>query len=334
MTAPPQAIEEMSAGFCNWVYRVDMPAPVGQVVVKLFSPLAKYRLAPDLRGHGDEVAGAHGIGPRLHFRNAQGLICDFLPGDTLTEADMHGESVELPKLIAPRLAELHSLSLSDAATHSARTAREPVLWNFLDAMLSHVESGGDEGARVAASLIDVPQVRREVSRMRARFDALELPVVVGHGDLKPSNVMLTASEGERICFIDFELAGAHYRGYDLFKLFRTAGKMSTRNLKVFLSEYLDALPGAPTRAESRELMLEEIYAETLAAEPLTWLEAAVFFLFAVREYPSERERWAPLATQRWTAYLVSASAIDDGGAVTSALRSARQAIQACMLREP
>ena len=36
-----------------------------------------------------------------------------------------------------------------------------------------------------------------------------------------------------------------------------------------------------------------------AAEQLTWLEAAVFFLFAIRQFPDEAPTWAPLAAQRW-----------------------------------
>ena len=87
--------------------------------------------------------------------------------------------------------------------------------------------------------------------MRDRFDALRLPVVMGHGDLKPSNIMYAKSalevsdrcgkrggkarsSGLEVSFIDFELTGFHYRGYDLCKLFRTSGEMSTANLNAFL----------------------------------------------------------------------------------------------------
>ena len=88
--------------------------------------------------------------------------------------------------------------------------------------------------------------------MRARCEALDLPIVYGHGDLKPSNVMSThssaaagaavgaaagaaadadaeqdqANSDSQICFIDFELAGQTYRGYDLYKLFRTTRNFS------------------------------------------------------------------------------------------------------------
>ena len=99
------------------------------------------------------------------------------------------------------------------------------------------------------------------------------------------------------------LSGAHYRGYDLYKLFRTSGELSQPNLRAFLRAYLDEVRGACDLSDdggaSRELELDEVQAETYAAEPLTWLEAAVFFLFAIRQFPDEAPTWAPLAAQRW-----------------------------------
>ena len=125
------------------------------------------------------------------------------------------------------------------------------------------------------------------------------------------------------------LSGAHYRGYDLYKLFRTSGELSQPNLRAFLRAYLDEVRGACDLSDdggaSRELELDEVQAETYAAEPLTWLEAAIFFLFACAEYPAEAERWAPLAEQRWQRYLVSAHLVDDDGEATLALARARAA---------
>ena len=146
-----------------------------------------------------------------------------------------------------------------------------------------------------------------------------------------SSVFCIRPCGDCVCFIDFELAGAHYRGYDLFKLFRTSGEMSHLALRDFLRCYARCLapPGSPARgarADARSaLELDELLAETYAAEPLTWLEAAIFFLFACAEYPAEAERWAPLAEQRWQRYLVSAHLVDDDGEATLALARARAA---------
>jgi len=345
------AITELSAGFCNWVYRVDYPAPTGSVVAKLFSPLARLRLSPAMRGMGDARAAAEGLGPRLHYLSTEGLVVDFVQGAELTEGDIHADAALRPRLlgtIASHLAQLHSLRLphtrmpaagaagSAAALASAAVARHEAdaatsaeaaagggggsgggggggeaaeavaLWAFIRKMLAHIRSAPESA--VASAGIPLAAVEAEVARMRERFGELQLPVVLGHGDLKPSNVMAGADApppgaDEAVSFIDFELAGAHYRGYDLYKLFRTSGELSQPNLRAFLRAYLDEVRGACDLSDdggaSRELELDEVQAETYAAEPLTWLEAAVFFLFAIRQFPDEAPTWAPLAAQRW-----------------------------------
>ena len=162
----PESITEMSSGFCNWVYRVDYPAPVGTVVAKLFSPLAKLRLAPALRGFCDELAGKEALGPRLLHRSTKGLVCDFMSGETLTEQQIHEGSATLPKQIAMRLAALHCVDF-EAATASAEPSlpplhtgvqgdREPVVWEFLTRMLDHIGREGGDG--VTRDIVDLAQV--------------------------------------------------------------------------------------------------------------------------------------------------------------------------------
>jgi hypothetical protein len=52
--------------------------------------------------------------------------------------------------------------------------------------------------------------------------AVRAPVVFAHGDLKPSNMMRTPDDAHppHLLFIDLELAGPNYRGFDIMKLFR------------------------------------------------------------------------------------------------------------------
>ena len=249
-------ITELSAGFCNWVYRVDYPAPTGSVVAKLFSPLARLRLSPAMRGMGDARAAAEGLGPRLHYLSTEGLVVDFVQGAELTEGDIHADAALRPRLlgtIASHLAQLHSLRLphtrmpaagaagSAAALASAAVARHEAdaatsaeaaagggggsgggggggeaaeavaLWAFIRKMLTHIRSAPESA--VASAGIPLAAVEAEVARMRERFGELQLPVVLGHGDLKPSNVMAGAAApppgaDEAVSFIDFELAGA------------------------------------------------------------------------------------------------------------------------------
>ena len=82
--------------------------------------------------------------------------------------------------------------------------------------------------------------------MRDAVEACTHADVLGHGDLKPSNVLRLRRGG--ITFIDFELAGPNYRGYDIFKLFRRQNHCRRRRtlLLSFVEAYLGE--GATQRA--------------------------------------------------------------------------------------
>jgi len=235
--------------------------------------------------------------------------------------------------IAPRVASLHALQLLsgelcfDRYDDEARDSHGEtvVVWYFLEKMLAQIEAA----PAALPPHVTAAQIRSEVEGMRLRFEAIELPTVFAHGDLKPSNVMRCApasgdggesasGSGGRVTFIDLELAGRNYRGYDLFKLFRTSGAASLPARAAFLRHYLQ-LTGA-----SAEL-LDELVAEVEAFEPLSWLEAAVFFYFAMCTYPRHADSWAHLADDRWRRYLASVSAVEEHGEATRALLAARAA---------
>jgi hypothetical protein len=70
----PQRVSELTAGFCNSVFLVELPsdARIGDetvVVVKLFSPLAKLRLRPsEVRAHAEANASSR----RAHRQTSVG----------------------------------------------------------------------------------------------------------------------------------------------------------------------------------------------------------------------------------------------------------------------
>ena len=105
--------------------------------------------------------------------------------------------------------------------------------------------------------------------------------------------------------IDLELAGPNYRGFDLMKLFRTNPQtFSDERFTAFLSEYCRATTGLICS----EAAVSEIKAETKLFEPLTWLEAAVFFALVVSlgggpGASGDNSRWVELLEDRWEKYL-------------------------------
>ena len=174
---------ELDSGFCNSVYRVDTHKK--PVVVKVYSAMAKARCAPACRGVVDEAVGAAGLGPQIHVRTDDALVAEFVDGETLTERDLKDDETALA--IAPKLAALHALPIPEPLP------QKPALWVGIDAMLAC------EGDALDSTLL-----KREAARMRDAVEACTHADVLGHGDLKPSNVLRLRRGG--ITFIDFELA--------------------------------------------------------------------------------------------------------------------------------
>ena len=272
----------LQSGFCNDVFRVEA-AGAEPVVVKLFSAMARARCDAPCRGVVDVAVGAAGLGPRVLARTDDALVCAFVAGVEADEAAVRRDGCRLAvDEIAPKLRALHALP-----TPAPLPAAPAALWRGVDAMLA-AYGGARHGP------IDAATLAREARRMRAAVDAVAAADVVGHGDLKPSNVMVDAAGAAT--FIDFELAGPNYRGYDIFKLFRSSSEPPVTNadLSRFLAAYLG--PSATART------VDHILLETRLFEPLTWLEAAIFFAFASVQLPAKRDEMRALAADRWCAY--------------------------------
>ena len=281
----------LQSGFCNDVFRVDVEHRPRPLVVKLFSDLARARCAPACRGVVDVAAGAAGLGPRVLVRTDDALVQEFSPGAELAAPAVRADgSRRAAAAIAPRLAALHALPCPGPLP-----AAPAALWVGVDAML------GDRGGATGGAL-DAGALAREARRMRAAVDGVARADVLGHGDFKPSNVLL--HDGAAV-FIDFELAGPNYRGYDIFKLFRTneMAPASDDELLRFIAVYLAEGGAAGGDAEAARCL-----AESKLFEPLTWLEAAIFFEFAAARLPEKRDEMRDLARDRWAAYEAVAGA--------------------------
>lgn len=358
-------ISKLSAGFCNWVYRVEVvpagtqagdkeeqeqctKAPEGAMgteayVVKIFSDMAKIRLAPEHRGVVDRLASEVNLSPKVLLTTPDLVVHEWFNGTTLTE-DIVAEDPVLQMSIALQLGRLHA-----SVTPLVFNSSDPILWSSIEKMLGHIAKRPER----IPEPFTLNMVVDEVAAVRRKLEALPLGIVTGHGDFKPSNIMVDPGalsstpqgQGGRpapapftyddVLFIDFELAGPNYRGFDLFKLFRrgqptppasapaaaaasadgdeeaklhvnvteaaeaaAAGahddaSIDEERLRRFLDTYLDAyndmrghegerdtaIPVAGRRDDS----LASLVAETHLFEPLTWLEAAIFFLFAIQE---------------------------------------------------
>jgi len=198
-------------------------------------------------------------------------------------------------------------------------------------------------------------LREEVEKVKAQLRDLPLKIVTGHGDFKPANLM-ASHDGSTVVFVDFELSGPNYRGFDIFKLYRR-GQLPTKKsnndnqntkeeedelclptnnekleLRKFVSSYLSALKinsnknsecassssslssssssSSPSSSSLSPREENKLLAEVLLFEPLTWLEASIFFLFALTEDEEHQQKWSDLAIHRWDNYMKSKNKIN------------------------
>ena len=224
----------------------------------------------------------------------------FLPGRILEEKDMHtiqGVGIAAAKLVAA----FHSLPVPPEFN-----TNEPLLWKWLDRMLEAIERS--DNADVLPDEANLQALRHEVRRVSAAVQGrVGTTIVLAHGDLKPSNVLLIGEDPVDLQLIDLELSGPNYRGFDLMKLFRTSpDNFSESHFRNFVAEYCRA-------AGLDESRMQDIEEETKLFEPLTWLEAAVFFALVLVLEPSDSDdakQWESLLLDRWMRYLDSAAAVD------------------------
>jgi ethanolamine kinase len=290
--------KELSNGFCNSVVLVSTKEE--KLVVKLYSELSLLRTEPHQRGVIDELANVAGLGPAVRSKTGEGIAHVFLPGRILEEKDMHTKQV-VGTAAAKLVAAFHSLQVP----HAFNT-NEPLLWKWLDRMLEAIERS--DNADVLPDEANLQALRNEVRRVSAAVQGrVGTTIVLAHGDLKPSNVILINEDPVDLQLIDLELSGPNYRGFDLMKLFRTSpDDFSESHFRNFLAEYCRA-------AGLDESKMQDIEEETKLFEPLTWLEAAIFFALVLVLEPSDSDdmkQWEALLLDRWMRYLDSAAAVD------------------------
>lgn len=167
---------------------------------------------------------------------------EFIKGTTLEEMTIHqSDQCELLDKVATQLKRLHSypIPISFEKTN--------MLWFSLDVMLKGTS-------------------RRELQEEYSFHASLITPLLqntlcLGHGDFKPSNV-IHGSDGLR--FIDYELSGLHYRGFDVAKFFRTdSAKRNCDNFEYFLNSYIN------NNGNGNEHDVEALRLEAELLEPLT-----------------------------------------------------------------
>lgn len=290
-------------GFANNVFRILSHDNNNVMVAKVFSDLAKKRLNPNqaFMGEIDEILHHHGIGPTVVAHTSDALLMEYIEGQVLTENMLFKEAqgISICQAVGQKLGHMHSLE--------GKGGPNNMLWHALEVLLSSIDPQFEMKAESGESWTR-NKLEDTIGECRIRLESLEAPCVqMGHGDFKLSNVMITNTN--EIRFIDFELTGRHYRGYDLAKFFRSSKEsihhpVRRQHQLAFWESYqqqVTELTGESTNVGVESISQLEWEAELL--EPMTWLEAASFFLsMANVDDPSQKDKWNGMALDRLVSF--------------------------------
>jgi thiamine kinase-like enzyme len=285
------------AAFCNTLYRIRYNNNT-TCIAKVFSPLALQRMDPDpsrTLGELDRLAASAGLAPEILASNLSGILMEACVGRVLTEELVQQPNFSESANVASALARLHHLPVAPSETN--------MLWQACDVMLSLT----DEAHMNTSTGWTVSRLHHTIEQHREQLHTLQLPITAcGHGDCKPSNVFLTDNDtigtDMSVKFIDLELAGTHYRAFDLAKFWRTNSNDSTdRNRNIFYEAYAAT---SNTIAGGKPALLDNLELEVDLLLPLTWLEAALFFVCMATQdaAPAPSNHWNELALDRLESY--------------------------------
>lgn len=292
-----QALSE-SGGFCNQIY-VDVNnfqrglnnEQKELKILKVYSELARKRMKLSGNQDFDEAMGDLGIGPMVLKSTENYVIMEKLNGKVLSNEDIMIPTSFQLQSVARTLANLHCVKL-----FNENEGEKNMLWLCCDTLLEQLEELDDELYRMYSS---------ELRQQQLVLEDLRLPIVLGHGDFKPSNVIILDCSGDAK-LIDWETCGRHYRAYDLAKFFRGVethteeeDQLLSRIRLAFIKSYCDAV-GATLGEKVDAPSCVSLESKLLL--PMTWLEAALFFHCKSYDGGSTTDMFTDYAQQRLVSY--------------------------------
>lgn len=189
------------------------------------------------------AAHAAGFGPAVHYAEPGIMVSAYLGAKTFDAADVVAERRRVAQLLRRFHTEMPA-EISGAAF---------LFWPF------HVVRDYARTLKAGNS-----RMTRHLPGYLALADELEtaqapLPIVFGHNDLLPANIL---DDGERLWLIDFEYAGFSTAMFDLAGATSNAG-LSPEQADDFLAAYFDGAPDAALRRSHAAMQCASLLREAM-----------------------------------------------------------------------
>ncbi len=213
-------IAPLKGGLSNESFIVTEPG--GRHVVRFGRDFPFHHVSRERELMVARAAHEAGFAPEVRHAEPGVMVTEYLGARTFTEEDVRKESGR----VATLLARFHR-DMPRAVTGAAF-----LFWVFhvIRDYARTLEAGG---SRWVDRLPDLLAVAEELERTQT-----PLPIVFGHNDLLPANIL---DDGDRLWLIDFEYAGFNTSMFDLAGAASNAG-MDAEQSQAFVEAYLGYAP--------------------------------------------------------------------------------------------
>lgn len=233
--------DPLSGGLSNEIWKVTDAS--GAHVVRLGQDYPFHHVSRTREAMTARAAHAAGFGPKVTYTGPGVMVTDFVEARTWGPSDLSDN----PERVGQLLASFHR--------EMQRHVKGPafMFWPF------HViRDYADTLART-----DHASILQELLDISARMEAVQipLPIVFGHHDLLPANVL---DDGKRLWLIDYEYAGFGTALFDLAGAASNA-KMSSQEADTLLTAYFGRKPDAALCQSFDAMQVASLLRETLWA---------------------------------------------------------------------
>lgn len=235
------AIEPLHGGLSNESFLVADAA--GRHVVRLGIDYPFHHVSRDREAMTAQAAHAAGFAPRVEYAAPGVMVTQFLTARTLSAEGVAARHREIARLLRRFHAEM------------PRHVSGPgfMFWSF-HVIRDYARTLAAAGSRMTAELPRYLTLAQDLEAAQ-----IPLPIVFGHNDLLPSNIL---DDGDRLWLIDFEYAGFSTAMFDLAGATSNAG-LTPEQSEEFLESYLDGAPSPGMRRSMAAMQCASLLREAM-----------------------------------------------------------------------